>query len=41
MEGSLREIVVPFGNSGYVIRYGMAQEDIVVIRIWHAREDRS
>ena len=38
----LRELVVPFGRSAYIVRYGyLAQTDeVVVVRIWHGRELR-
>lgn len=38
----LRELVVPFGRSSYLLRYGYeeATGTIVVIRIWHGREAR-
>ncbi len=37
----LRQINIRFGHSGYVARYRVdLNGDIVVIRIWHAREAR-
>ncbi len=38
----LRELNVPFGRSAYVLRYAVVTEAdmIVVIRHWHAREER-
>ena len=36
----LREIVVPFGRSAYVLRYAHLGEEIVVLRVWHSREQR-
>jgi plasmid stabilization system protein ParE len=37
-----RELVVPFGQSSYVLRYAhfAETEEIVVLRIWHGRETR-
>jgi plasmid stabilization system protein ParE len=35
-----REVYVPFGAGAYVLRYRMHAETIVVIRIWHSREER-
>jgi plasmid stabilization system protein ParE len=36
-----REIFVAFGAGAYVIRYKFETEDtIVIIRIWHSRENR-
>jgi toxin ParE1/3/4 len=39
---NFRELIVPFGRSGYVLRYAYsaAKDEIVVIRIWHGREAR-
>lgn len=38
----LREVVIPFGRSSYVLRYAYdeASETILVVRIWHGREAR-
>ncbi|QUS38938.1 type II toxin-antitoxin system RelE/ParE family toxin [Tardiphaga alba] len=37
----IRQINVKFGGSGYVIRYSVEPtSDIVITRIWHAREAR-
>jgi plasmid stabilization system protein ParE len=38
----LRELIVPFGQSAYILRYAhLPQEDaILVVRIWHGRENR-
>jgi plasmid stabilization system protein ParE len=39
---SVRELIVPFGRSAYVLRYFRSQrrQAIVVLRIWHGREVR-
>jgi plasmid stabilization system protein ParE len=39
---NMRELIVPFGRSAYVLRYShSAQADEVVVhRIWHGREER-
>jgi plasmid stabilization system protein ParE len=39
----IRQIMIRFGASGYVVRYATLPEtkDILVVRIWHAREARS
>ena len=39
----IRELVVPFGRSGYLIRYVhvAASSAVVIVRIWHGREQRS
>ncbi len=38
----VRELIVPFGQSSYVVRYAhLAESDeIVIVRIWHGREAR-
>jgi plasmid stabilization system protein ParE len=36
----LRELVVKFGKSGYVVRYRIADDAVIIIRIWHGKEDR-
>jgi plasmid stabilization system protein ParE len=38
----IRQIVVPFGASGYVVRYTIVPDNraILVTRIWHGREAR-
>jgi len=39
----VRQLVVPFGASPYIVRYAILAEtaDIVILRIWHGREARS
>jgi plasmid stabilization system protein ParE len=38
----IRQIVIRFGSSGYIVRYAASAEtgDILVTRIWHGREAR-
>ena len=38
----VRELIVPFGRSAYILRYAHLREEeaIFVLRIWHGREDR-
>jgi plasmid stabilization system protein ParE len=38
----VRELVVPFGHSAYLVRYfhDRERETVVVIRVWHEREAR-
>ncbi len=41
LEGRLdRELLVPFGKHGYIIRYRLDGETIVILRVWHALEDK-
>jgi len=39
---SIRQIVVPFGSSAYIVRYRVldATGSLYVTRIWHGREAR-
>lgn len=39
----IRQIVIRFGASGYIVRYVVLPEtaDILVTRIWHGREART
>lgn len=38
----VRELVVPFGRSAYLVRYAHLPElnRLVIIRVWHGRESR-
>lgn len=38
---SVRELFIRFGQSGYVVRYAIFADQIVVSRIFHMRENRS
>lgn len=40
---NIRQIVIRFGASGYIVRYAVVSEarDILVLRIWHGRESRA
>jgi plasmid stabilization system protein ParE len=42
-DAEIRQIVVRFGASGYIVRYSVlpGDEDIVITRIWHGREART
>ena len=40
-ETERREVSVPFGAGAYVLRYRMHAETIVVLRVWHSREERA
>jgi len=35
-----RELFVPFGAGAYVLRYRIHADTIVVLRVWHSREER-
>ena len=34
------EFFIPFGQRGYVMRYRVENKKIIILRIWHCREDR-
>ena len=38
----MRELIVPFGRSAYVLRYAYSQgrDEVVIVRAWHSREER-
>lgn len=35
-----RELDIPFGKRSYVMRYRLDGDDIVILKIWHSREER-
>jgi toxin ParE1/3/4 len=41
-DADIRQIVIRFGASGYIVRYAILTEtdDILVTRVWHGRESR-
>jgi hypothetical protein len=42
-DADIRQIVVRFGGSGYIVRYAALTADgnILITRIWHGREARA
>ena len=41
IDPDIRQLVIPFGNAGYIVRYmQMPGGDILVLRLWHGREAR-
>jgi plasmid stabilization system protein ParE len=40
--GNVRELIIAFGRSGYVLRYvySATAGEIVILRLWHGREMR-
>jgi plasmid stabilization system protein ParE len=40
VDPNFRELSVSFGARGYVIRYRETENQLVIVRIWHALEDR-
>jgi plasmid stabilization system protein ParE len=41
-DAGIRQIVIRFGASGYIVRYNVLAKtkDILIMRIWHGREAR-
>ena len=41
-DADIRQIVIPFGAAGYIVRYAILQDDgeLLVLRLWHGREAR-
>jgi plasmid stabilization system protein ParE len=41
-DGDIRQIIVKFGSSGYIVRYALIPEtgDILITRLWHGGEAR-
>ena len=35
-----RELFVPFGQRGYIVRYRLDGDAIVILKIWHGLEER-
>jgi plasmid stabilization system protein ParE len=35
-----RDLFIPFGQAGYRLRYKITGDEIIIIRIWHTRENR-
>lgn len=38
--GGVRELMIPFGGSGYVAQYRISQDTVIIARVFHMREDR-
>jgi len=36
-----RELYLPFGAGAFVLRYKLDGEAVVIIRVWHSRENRA
>jgi plasmid stabilization system protein ParE len=37
----LRDFFVAFGKAGYVMRYAVTDNAVVIVKIWHSRENRN
>ncbi len=40
LEMDFRELSVRFGARGYVIRYRFVDDEAIIVRVWHALENR-
>lgn len=40
-QGNTRELIITYGAGAYIIRYRLELNIVVIIRVWHTREDRS
>jgi plasmid stabilization system protein ParE len=36
----LRDLFIPFGQAGYWVRYAVTDDKVIIIKIWHGRENR-
>jgi plasmid stabilization system protein ParE len=36
----LRKLLVPFGKYGYIIHYAILEDDVIILRVYHGRENR-
>lgn len=36
-----RDLLAPFGGGAYVLRYRIDEDAVVVVRVWHGREERA
>ena len=39
-ETGRRELLIPFGAGAYVVHYRLHRDDVVIICVWHSREER-
>ena len=39
-DGLRRELFLPFAGGAYILRYRLEGDTVVVIRVWHGREQR-
>lgn len=37
---NFRDLFIPFGSRGYVMRYRLDGNRIIVVRVWHSLEER-
>jgi plasmid stabilization system protein ParE len=34
------ELIIPYGQNNYILRYQIIEQKIIILKIWHSREDR-
>lgn len=39
--GQRRELFLPFGTGGYILRYIKDGDTVVIVRAWHSKEQRA
>lgn len=37
---AFRDVFIPFAQGGYWLRYAVTDDEIIIVRVWHGREDR-
>ncbi len=37
---AFRDLYAPFGKGGYTVRYRIKQQTVIIVRVWHSREER-
>ena len=40
-DNGMQELYAPFGKGAYVLQYVMDDDRILLVRIWHSREERT
>lgn len=40
VKGDIRNAFIRFGRSGYVVRYKIDADTVLITRMWHSKEDR-
>jgi plasmid stabilization system protein ParE len=36
----VRKLRVPFGQYGYIIHYAILEDDVIILRVYHSRQNR-
>lgn len=39
-DGLRRELYLPFAGGAYILRYRLEGDSVIIIRVWHGREQR-